>query len=657
MYSGTSFAIKTLCALTLVLSACDNSSRRTEGPPQPQPQEPAPAPAPQPEQQPPRPAQAPPAPKLPQQEPARTQPQQSQQAPPPVGIPELNTEAEVSPDEQGEPSLRDRLGDATDYLKNKATEIGKNIKDSTESLVAGGESVKRRESLEESREQVREARSADLGDLSRIVDSTTPAPVERVNSAVRPSDEATTLLAAMISEADPTRVHAYTTLLVDEIFNEPEMSRAKVMKVQLGLRRVAENNLYDESVSRRVAYLQASLDKRVKTDEDSDLLRDGLLIAGTSLAFGAVAGFHGFEKTKSFVHEFSPRKTTQAVRESISNKYTQVKDRVGQLWQRKATATQTEVQPGGGRVAQFFRNVRLNSSQVAERNLQALGVNPLEVSNLDLLQIRRAEMPYLNFKDTNFPGFRYDIVDSWDGATLGNERMVVFSMVRWDRLGSRPSFLASRRMSAEEAEQLTSRVAFKAPEQGGKDFATIVDPQTGTATPTRISTAEADEILAANGNEAATQAKATPVKSRKSRKSVAEAQADGDIQPTLATQPVPPVPEQVPTPGLAAKTAAAAKDAANQIAGRTREAIADLREGARSTATSAGQALSRFDKPWAATVTALSAAPLYGFYFQGYKEGRIYGEGFESLYLESLIPRERLHDLTVELQTSTKKQP
>jgi hypothetical protein len=611
-------------------------------------------------------------------------------APPPIAIPTPPAQTQQPPPEESL-SWSQRLGygigntaaATRDYLATKAQQLS----DSATALLSPDEDTqRRRDAMDASQSQSEESRNYDLDKLAREVAVTNPAPVQAIQAALHPNDQITSHLAALLTEPDPARMNVITSQLVDEVFNEPDLARAKVMKVQLGLREIAQNGMYDDNMARRVAFLQANLDRRVKQDASAELLRDGLFIAGTSMALGAVAGFRGFEGLREGVHDMHPSRALSYSRQKLASAWSKTKSGARAIFRRGGTEA---VSPGGlTGVSGALRRIRLGTDEIAMRNLEALGVPETQISAIDLVKIRRKDLPYQEFRPTNLKGFRYSVLDSWDGADLGDQRVIAFSLRRWEHGNLRPTYVASRKMSVEEANALESQIRYVSPQNGGKEFMDVVDAETGKVTPTRLTE---EEVAQAEGTAAAGP-KSKSGRSTRSRKSVAEAQADGDLPPSTAAQTdqtaaaageQPTAAEtQQPTgepqvePGTdVAENAAQAQeegqnvtkrtvaavsavkdrvtDAASEVAQRTRQTAAQVAERSRGAVASAygkvRPALKSFDTRWAATVAAGTAIPMLGFYYEGYDEGKGFGEGYETLYLESLIPQDRLNQITVDL--------
>jgi hypothetical protein len=420
-----------------------------------------------------------------------------------------------------------------------------------------------------------------------------------------------------------------------------------------------------------VAFLQANLDQRVKADQSAELLRDGLFVAGTSLALGTVAGFRGFERAREGVRGIHPTRAISGTRAKLASAWSKTKSGVSSIFRRGAA----EGEPALTGVSGYLRRIRLPTTEVAARNLRALGVDAEHVEAIDLMKISRRDVPYQEFKATNMPGFRYAVLDKWDGADLGDERIVVFSFTRWERANTRPVFLGSRKMSVDEANALEGQIRFKTADEGGKDFMEVVDPATGAVTPTRMTsdeiTNEATEVAdEAAGGAAAAADEGKAVKRPRSRKSVSEAQADGDIPSTASAEEIAneqAVADQAASEaaadatesassgvtGKAAAAAQAVRGAAQDVASKTKEVARGVasrsKQAVSGTVASIRPALRTFDSRWAATVAAGTAVPLYGFYYEGYGKGHDYGQGYETLYLESLIPHDRLQQITVDL--------
>jgi hypothetical protein len=114
------------------------------------------------------------------------------------------------------------FAEAKDYVGAKATAL-RGVLHTTEDTEA------RKNALNETRDETKDVREQDLPSLKRQVLETRPDDPMDVSLAIKPLDETTTLLAALIFERDPAQIEPLTYKLIDEIFNEPEMARAKIM--------------------------------------------------------------------------------------------------------------------------------------------------------------------------------------------------------------------------------------------------------------------------------------------------------------------------------------------------------------------------------------------------------------------------------------------
>lgn len=592
-------------------------------------------------------------------------------------------------------------GNVVGYVGDKAHDITESVVDttgslseSTRTLVAPNPSDElRKGSIDEIHKQSLETRDRAAEDTKAAMAGSQPAHPDRVQAAIQPNDEMTELLAAVVSENDPERAQSYSSLLIDELFNEPEMARAKVMKLQLSLHRLAEAGLYNKDMANRVAYVQSQLDDRIRLDGSANLLRGGLIVAGTSLAFGAVAGFHGFDGARRFVTEFSPKRTMASAADRVGNAYRATRSKAVAIFTR-GKALESEVEMG---IRKGLEHIRLTSDEVIRRDIVALGVPAETAAELGLSKATRAQFGgYKDFNTTNMPGLRYSVVDSWDNVSLGDKRRVLFSVSRRDQLNPRAVNMVSREMSSAEADDVVKAIQFKAPENGGKDFVLIVD-EGGRITPTRVTTEEVQAATTAEAKVAEDAAEAakpealaeaakpevvpeaakpevvseapTVAKRPRSKKSVAEAALDGDIPiakpvpgPAAAKTDIVEATAEPAGPAAAGETTveAATEKVVAGLGSKVREAYTKSREtissgvskvttGTRDLSNKAlgsvKPALKNFNLPWATTVAVGSAIPAYGLFMEGYREGRRYGEGHELLYLESLIPKVQLSEL------------
>lgn len=558
--------------------------------------------------------------------------------------------------------LKGNLAKAAEYMGevgDKAAGLGKDIHGATLALIApGAREELRKESLDTIHEQSDERRDKKLGDLKEALASSRAASATRVNQTLRPNDEVTQILASLVTETDLGKAQDYSTMLVDEIFNEPDLARAKVMKLQLGLRRLSEGDLYNQDVANRIAYVQAQLDDRVRADGSADLLKDSLFIAGTSLALGAFAGFHGIEGTRRFVHEFSPKTAVKSAAEGVGSAVRNTRERVASLF-RRATAADEATLPQSG-LRRTLAKIPLSSEEVVRRDIVALGLAPDLSKDLALQKVPRSAVGFQDFKATNIPGLKYTIVDQWDNVDLGDVRRIIFAVSRLDHLNPRPVMVASRRITKQETDAVIKEIEFKAPQEGGPEFVVVVNPETGVATSSRLTTKDFDEMGSVMEEGVQQQAR--------SGKSVVEAQVDGDLPiPAPSAKPEQVISEtsatvqQVATGEVSEEVAAAtakpglferAQNVAQDVAEKTRQTADQVVETtsqfAQKTANTVKPALKNFDVPWATAVTLGSAVPLYGVFMQGYDGGRRYGEGREVLYLESLIPQEQMQKVVAE---------
>jgi hypothetical protein len=199
--------------------------------------------------------------------------------------------------------------------------------------------------------------------------------------------------------------------------------------------------------------------------------------------------------------------------------------------------------------------------------------------------------------------------------------------------------------------------------------------------PTTVMTSAAEQHSILEG-EITTDSPNNPVsRVERSPLSVAEAQADGHDLGLEVIQP-----NTVNTPSrltMASRAAASAaghvKDSLSSAAGRTVDGVSSAVGGAVSgvAAVSRGAATgikdgtvaavkavragtgkvigsirpvwNNFDGKWAAVTTAGVAVPAYALYFRGYEKGKVYGAGQNTLYLESLIPKEQLANVAMDV--------
>ncbi|MBX3022124.1 MAG: hypothetical protein KF799_10660 [Bdellovibrionales bacterium] len=576
----------------------------------------------------------------------------SQNSPPPyASLPPPTSTSRPSDDnapfyERGYNTVKDQVGKAATYVEDQLTSVGKGIQDTTRELTESTQTLINptpanelgKDSIDVIHQQALQQRDREVEQLKIAMAQSQPARADVVKEVINPNDEMSELLTAVISERDPERADAYSALLIDEIFNEPDQARAKVMKLQLGLRRLSENNLYDKDVAARTAYLQAQLDDRIRVDGSGELLRDGLWVAGTSLALGAFAGFHGFEGARHFVHEFSPRRTLTTAAEKVSSSYKTARNKVSSLFPYKASSEAGPTARYGLR--RSISNLPLGSQEIVRRDITALGVDANIARGLGLDRAQHASAGFQQFEPTNMPGLKYAVVDQWEDMALNGNRRIVFSMSRWDTLSPRPVIVASRELPAAEADDIVRQIRFQHPDEGGKDFLMVAD-STGAITPTRLTVEEAEQ-------SGVPIAKAKTTRSR-SKKSVAEAKYDGDIPLTTPVGATPAVQTTEASADEVVSIAAAQPTFGQRARAGVAEAAQKTRNVANQAVSSLKPKLKNFDLPWATAVTVGSAVPLYAFMMEGYNEGRRYGEGHEALYLESLIPKDQVNRLTVEL--------
>lgn len=542
---------------------------------------------------------------------------------PPVE-PEHKAAAPAPEDKAHAPSgtLTEKMNETGDYIQHKfeeftesAAKLGHNVgRQALEVVSPSDESQKRREAIARHAQDTEKSRAVSPDELVGKLDATVPASRMRILAALRPTDETTSLLASLATAPGTDQVAATTGRIVDEIFNEPGMARAKIMKVQLGVRRLAEANLYDENLATRVAYLQATLDERIRDDEHAEVTRDALMIAGTSVALGSIAGFHGFDRAREAVGQMSLSKAIEKGKSGLRSS-----------WDAVSGGTRSAVR-SVGRLAHsgpvgFLRRVRLSSQETANRHLLAIGVPEDQVQGLVLKRIGRSEFPIQDFKATNIPGFRFSIVDRIGVTPLNDRRAVIISLVRSERGSGKPVYLVTREMTEDEANALARQIEFRSPEQGGQEFVAVVDAETGEAVGTRMTAhefrepAEDAQIVAPSPNDGGSAA------------SGARARLSGALQQVTGS----------------------ARNAASAAVSGTRNVMGAANERMHRAVSRIRPTLQRFDTPWAATVAAGTAIPLYGFYFQGFDEGKRVGQGNQALYLESLVPRERLGQISINL--------
>jgi hypothetical protein len=559
----------------------------------------------------------------------------------------------------------------------KSEKIVKEFEDRTEGYAnglidsAGGlvglmgadpQSHNRRDALDQSHDDEGH-RERTLYTVKQAAEASAPIAADNIRSLLNSKDEATVLLTALVTEPDTENMTGTASQLVDELFNEPELARSKIMKLQIDLRRLADSNLYDDNAAARVAYVQALLDQRVKNDEAADFLRDNLVIAGSAVALGAISGFHGIERTRNIVGNWHPWART---RSAVSGAVNSSKDAIGSVGARIGAGVQKVI------------NMRLlDPPNKVQRNLIALGLPEEQIISFKLTEVAHTDFPYQEFRPTNLPGFRYAVVNTFNDVDLGGDRRLIFT---FDRFG-REVFVSSRRVYASEADAVAEGLSLRSAEEGGPTFMSVMDTATGEVTATRLT---AEEVQAAV-EPVSTADVAKEPKAVRSRLSAAEARASGET----------PVPSPISGTGAASINGSKSVEGEKGFARRASEAIGagagkvktvsraaydktvqaskaiaqgavnstkavaqftvnTARGAVQGTANGVRTELRNFDLPWATAVTAGTAAPLYLFYNQGYGRGKRYGEGFETLYLESLIPREQLKQVTVDFNSPEK---
>jgi hypothetical protein len=294
-----------------------------------------------------------------------------------------------------------------------------------------------------------------------------------------------------------------------------------------------------------------------------------------------------------------------------------------------------------GRAASEFASLknRLPSEEVAARNLKALGLSEDTIQNLDLIPLSKYDVHFQVFEPTNLPGFRYAVSDMMDATRLDTERVIVFTFPKTAGIISKPP-VVTRRLSMEEAERIKESIRYRSPEEGGQQFATIVDTETGATIPTRIPSSEIEQEFDSQLAQNAVHVSPT------------RAEVD-KFSPTASdSEVVQPREGESASPHGIGETLAKAKDAisdvAHSVAENTKSATHEVAQSSRRVYDdSVAPALRRFDTSWALTAGIGSALPLYGLYYSAYDKGHDQGQDYQTVYLESLIPAERLNQISL----------
>lgn len=521
---------------------------------------------------------------------------------------------EVQPDIQsGLNNVKGQLEQLGNRALSDIHELETKVSEFSEDILAGTHSAfspntKERlthHSLEKIDQQDDEVRDGSPEEAKKGFSTSDFIPEEKLRAVIQNEDEISGFLVSLLAEADIDRANVYAHFIIEEIFNEPELVRAKVVMLQLALRRLAEANLYNRDASKRMAYVQALLDEQLRADEYSELLKGGLMIVGTSAVLGGVAGLSGVEGLRRVIKRFSAGETA-AESSARGAKAASLLSKGGRaLSSVKATAIFK------------WRHPILPIPEVVQRDLRSLGLSIEQAAQLGLQRVGRKEVGYQVYRETNMPGLKFAVLNQWEGKQLNDSYRVVFVTSRWYTLHSRPEIVVTRPLSYQETLDLSQRVRNHPNEKG---FFAVWDPLTGDTVPSRIEVPEGNGKFRTlfNDNELKGGAAASAGSSRLG--------------------------------SAMAATSSRIQSFKEGAADGLKSTVNGLVEGSRGMASraseAAGAVIHDFDAPWALMTSGASAAALSGFWIAGYDSGKRHGRGQEVLFLESLIPAEQIPYLT-----------
>ena len=530
------------------------------------------------------------------------------------------------------------------------------------------------DSMHEQKTQTRAAAPSDLAALKSKIAQLSPNS-SRVKSIINADSDTKRLLTSVLTEENPENVVGASERLVDEVFKVADDANGKVQQIQLGLRSLAMAGSYDAASSARVSYLQTELDKRIASDDLQATLKRGSFIILASAVGGAFGGYNGVDRTANYLHTIPFRRGLAAAEDGVeqaknprfwnrmfsrvSNKATEGTDAAADAGNTVKSRTRRAISAANIAIRKPFvrsnpkelaladiRDVLTDASLDAEATIKKLGLTRTYAKSLpDLETLKENE----RFVATAKPGLQVmstqrlksDVVKGKAKAKLtADEYRVVFMIDRPNEKGQH--YYQSLPLLNQDADDLVKALNNRAPARE----LTVVD--VSGPTPIRASQADAEEFAKAVVGDAGSPAVV----------------ANGTVEIPGAARALPGTGE---TAGRVAEEKIASGEDLTKLVDDTKAGIEKaqkkvLNKGAaaieksneyfdRSVAAIKGD--QPFDVAKAAVVAPLVGVPAYLFSRSAYFQGRRVGEGYDALYLEDLIPNDRLQKVVVQADGST----
>ena len=263
-----------------------------------------------------------------------------------------------------------------------------------------------------------------------------------------------------ISTPDPNRLDALSEQIVDEVYSEAQIARAKIIEIRLVLRRDLEQHGPSDEVKQRVAELEKRLEDEVENDRRARLVRDAIFVSASALGGASLAGAFGIEELQNLVEEVA----------DVDEALNMHQRRLDQAYFQSRSLPATLNRP---------LKKALSPKAVVQRDLEAMGVDKNLIGKLQLTEVKRHNFNFMRFNKTNLPGLSFTAIDANGGHAL------LFGLTP-SLFGNVHAWLQTRALSDDEIAYLRTELAFRDVTSGGKDFAILVDPVTREAFPTRL---------------------------------------------------------------------------------------------------------------------------------------------------------------------------
>lgn len=557
------------------------------------------------------------------------------------------------------------------------------------------------EAIHDGNTATRAAAPSELASLKDKIAQTAPNG-ERISSIVGSDSDTKRLLVSVLTEQNPEAVAGASERLVAEVFKVADDADAKVQQIQFSLRDLANGGAYDSASSARVSLLQTELDKRIASDDlQSSLKRTSVLVL-TTAAGAAFGGYNGVERTAKALHAIPFRKIEDGVAKARSPRF-------WKRWTSKATAkvedgAEVAVDAGNsvlGRVRRGFSAVGVAARRPFVRtNPKALAIADVRdllneaakvdktvdvdalIRQLDLKKTSKKAFatpaqvakktvapaentventaeavveqatqlsPHAEFTATAKPGLyvavRNDVKIPRAKALENDEYRLLFQIARDPKLGLKggtDAFYSAPlkdQVAYDLAETLKTVPAPKR-ELAVVDVATGETIQASEADAQKLAEAIVGKEGAADLSDAGTlviegAAPKLAATTETADTVVAEKIASGDDLKEVVDQ-----------------TKAGLEKGKKKVLDKGAEYVDKTKSYAkRSVATVKGD--QPFDPAKAALTGALVGVPAYMFSRSAYFQGRRIGEGYDALYLEDLIPADRLQKVVIQPDGAT----